>query len=259
MSRYKLTIEYDGRFFVGWQRQSNGLSVQGVVEAAAFAFRQRSVVVQGAGRTDAGVHALGQVAHLDMPGTEAPERVRDALNAHLKPHPVAVLTVEEVDRNFHARFSATEKIYSYTIMNRKAPLTLERGRAWWVQKPLDVQSMARAAHSLIGRHDFSTFRASGCQAESPVRTLNSLTVTQHGEVVSIIASARSFLHRQVRNMTGTLRLVGEGQWTVSDVRRALAARDRRAGGPTAPACGLYLIAVHYPCSLEPSRGTLPLP
>ncbi len=245
MSRYKLTIEYDGRFFVGWQRQNNGLSVQGVVEAAALAFRQRSVVIQGAGRTDAGVHALGQVAHIDLPGTDAPERVRDALNAHLKPYPVAVLNVEKVDINFHARFSAIERIYLYKIINRKAPLAIEYGRAWWVQNPLDVQAMAMAAQCLLGRHDFSTFRASGCQAESPVRTLNSLTVTKHGEVVSIIASARSFLHRQVRNMTGTLRLVGEGQWTESDLRRALAARDRRAGGQTAPACGLYLTAINY--------------
>ncbi len=245
MSRYKLTLEYDGRFFVGWQRQNNGLSVQGVVEAAALAFRQRSVVVEGAGRTDSGVHALGQVAHIDLPETDAPERVRDALNAHLKPYPVIILMVEKVDMNFHARFSATERVYSYKIINRKAPLILDNGRAWWVPDLLDVKAMAMAAQCLLGRHDFSTFRASGCQAESPVRTLNSLTVTTDGEVVSIIASARSFLHRQVRNMTGTLRLVGKGQWTESDLRRALAARDRRAGGPTAPACGLYLTAVNY--------------
>ena len=245
MSRYKLTLEYDGRFFVGWQRQNNGQSVQGVLEAAALAFRQRSVVVQGAGRTDAGVHAVGQVAHLDLPGTDAPERVRDALNFHLKPHPVAVLKVEKVNIDFHARYSATERIYVYKIVNRRAPLIIEKGRAWWVPDPLDVEAMAMAAQCLLGQHDFSTFRARGCQERSPVRTLNRLTVTQHGEVVSIIASARSFLHRQVRNMTGTLRLVGKGQWTESDVRRALAARDRRAGGPTAPACGLYLTDVTY--------------
>ncbi|VBB69107.1 tRNA pseudouridine synthase A [invertebrate metagenome] len=245
MSRYKLTLEYDGRSFVGWQRQNNGLSVQEVVESAAFAFCQRSVVVQGAGRTDAGVHALGQVAHLDLPGTYAPERIRDALNAHMRPHLVAVLMVETVDDHFHARFSATERMYIYRIINRRTPLVLESGRAWWVPDPLNVQAMATAAQYLLGRHDFSTFRASGCQAESPVRTLNTLTVTQHGEVVSIVARARSFLHRQVRNMTGTLRLIGDGRWTYSDLRYALAARDRRAGGPTAPACGLYLTEVRY--------------
>ncbi len=246
MHRYKLILEYDGGPFVGWQRQANGLSVQEVVETAVSTFCQRSVVVQGAGRTDAGVHALGQAAHLDLPRVYAPERVRDALNAHLRPHPVAVLKVERVDARFHARFSAIARCYLYRIVNRRIPLTLETGRAWWVPSSLDVEAMATAAQCLVGRHDFSTFRASACQAESPVRTLDLLTVTRQSEIIVVVARARSFLHHQVRNIVGTLRLVGEGRWNGPDLQQALVARDRRAGGPAAPACGLYLTGVGYP-------------
>ncbi|KAF0115749.1 MAG: truA [Rhodospirillaceae bacterium] len=246
MPRYKLTLEYDGGPFVGWQRQANGLSVQEVIEAAVLAFCQQTVTVQGAGRTDAGVHALGQVAHLDLPRAYPPLRVRDALNAHLRPHPVVVLAAEQVEEHFHARFSAIERHYLYRVLNRKTPPALAAGRAWWVPTPLDEAAMAEAARCLVGRHDFSTFRASGCQATSPVRTLALLTIVREGDSIAVTARARSFLHHQVRNMVGTLRLVGEGRWTSADLAAALALRDRRAGGPTAPAHGLYLTEVVYP-------------
>lgn len=250
MVRYRLVLEYDGGPFAGWQRQSNGLSVQEVVERAVFAFCQQSVAVQGAGRTDAGVHALGQVAHLDLPRSHAPERVRDALNAHLRPYPVVMLRVERVDEYFHARFSAIERRYLYRIVNRRTPLTLERGRAWWVPAVLDTEAMETAAQCLVGRHDFSTFRASGCQADSPVRTLNVLSVSRQEDEILVAAHARSFLHHQVRNIVGTLRLVGEGRWTCTDLIQALTACDRRYGGPTAPACGLYLTGVGYRQEIE---------
>lgn len=251
MPRYKLTIEYNGGPFIGWQRQANGLSVQQVLEAAVFAFCQQVVTVHGAGRTDSGVHAMGQVAHVDLLQAYTPVKIRDAMNAHLRSYPVIVLHAEAVERCFHARFSAIRRHYLYRIVNRKAPLALEIGRAWFVPNWLDIEVMATAAHCLLGRHDFSTFRASKCQARSPIRTLDAVTVTRHDDVISVAVSARSFLHHQVRNIVGTLRLVGEGRWTDADLRQALEARDRCASGPAAPACGLYLTGVSYLCKTEP--------
>jgi len=245
VTRYKLVIEYDGRGFVGWQRQSNGLSVQEVLEGAILRFSGERVVAHVAGRTDAGVHALGQVAHIDLDKATDGETVRDALNFHMKPHAVAVLRAEAVDVRFHARFSARERAYLYRIVNRRAPLTIERGRAWLVQAPLDVAAMQAAADHLVGRHDFSSFRAAECQAQSPVKTLDRLALRIADEAILIEARARSFLHHQVRNMVGSLKLVGLGKWTPDDMRRVLEARDRRAAGPTAPPDGLYLVEVVY--------------
>ena len=246
MTRWKLTIEYDGTPFVGWQHQKNGLSVQEALERAVLGFCCETVRVHGAGRTDAGVHALGQVAHVDIERRTRPQTVRDALNAHLRPLPVAVLAAEPAPDNFHARLWARERAYLYRIVNRRAPLALMRGRAWQVQKPLDEMAMHAAAQVLVGRHDFTSFRASLCQARSPVKTLDQLSVVRDGDEIRVSARARSFLHHQVRNMVGTLKLVGEGKWTRDDVATALDARDRAAGGPTAPADGLYLVEVVYP-------------
>ena len=246
MTRWKLTIEYDGNPFVGWQHQKNGLSVQEALERAVLGFCGETVRVHGAGRTDAGVHALGQVAHVDIERRTRPQTVRDALNAHLRPLPVAVLAAEPAPDNFHARLSARERAHLYRIVNRRAPLALMRGRAWQVQKPLDEMAMHAAAQVLVGRHDFTSFRASLCQARSPVKTLDQLSVVRDGDEIRVSARARSFLHHQVRNMVGTLKLVGEGKWTRDDVATALDARDRAAGGPTAPADGLYLVEVVYP-------------
>ncbi len=245
MPRYKLTVEYDGAAFVGWQSQDTGPSVQATLEAAARAFGGGDPLVQGAGRTDSGVHALGQVAHVDLPRDDSPERVRKGLNFHLKPAPVAVLTAEKVAEDFHARFWAVERAYLYRLLNRPAPPALERGRVWWVPQPLDVAAMQAAAAVLVGPHDFTTFRATACQARSAVKTLDALTVDRVGEELHVRTRARSFLHHQVRNMVGTLVLVGRGKWSVDRVRTALAARNRAAGGPTAPADGLYLTAVGY--------------
>ncbi|MBY0509468.1 MAG: tRNA pseudouridine(38-40) synthase TruA [Rhodospirillaceae bacterium] len=245
MPRFKLTIEYDGTPFVGWQRQDNGPSVQGVLEAAVRGYCQVDALVQGAGRTDAGVHALGQVAHVDLPRDDRPEVVANALNAHLRPHPVAVLKAEKVSEEFHARFSATERAYVYRIINRRAPAVLEINHAWWVSVPLNAAAMHAAAQVFIGKHDFSSFRAAECQADSPVKTLDEMTVSQEGDLISITTRARSFLHHQVRNFVGTLKFVGEGKWTAADVKRVLEARDRAAAGPTAPPDGLYLTHVKY--------------
>jgi tRNA pseudouridine38-40 synthase len=244
--RYKLTIEYDGAGFVGWQRQANGLSVQEVIETAIARFCGETVVVTGAGRTDAGVHALGQTAHCDLARRVPPDVVRNAINFHLRPAAISILSAEEVVDAFDARLSATLRIYRYRILNRRAPPALGRGRVWHIKRPLDVAAMGEGARHLIGRHDFSSFRDSLCQARSPVKTLDALTVSQRGDDVEIEAEARSFLHHQVRNLVGTLQLVGLGRWRPEDVARALAARDRRAGGPTAPAEGLYLVTVRYP-------------
>ncbi len=245
MTRFKLTLEYDGGPFVGWQRQKNGRSVQQALEQAIDGFAGEAVTVHGAGRTDAGVHATGQVAHFDLSRPTDPEQVRDALNHHLRPLPVSVLAAEVVGEDFHARFSATGRAYLYRIVSRRAPPALARGRAWWVPVRLDVGAMAAAARVLVGRHDFSTFRAQRCQAPSPVKTLDMLDPRPVDEGVEVVAESRSFLHHQVRNMVGTLKLVGEGKWDVDDVAAALAARDRTRGGPTAPAEGLYLTAIHY--------------
>jgi tRNA pseudouridine38-40 synthase len=243
--RYKLTIEYCGAGLVGWQRQANGLSVQEALEIAIHAFCGAAVTVFGAGRTDAGVHALAQIAHVDLPRDDAPEVIRGAVNHHLRPHAISVLAVEPVRPDFDARHSATARQYLYRILNRRAPPALERGRVWHIAAPLDLAAMQEGARHLVGHHDFSTFRDSMCQAKSPVKTLDALDLSAEGEEIHIRARARSFLHHQVRNMAGTLKLVGLARWQPDDVARALAARDRRAGGPTAPADGLTLIAVRY--------------
>lgn len=245
MPRYKITLEYDGAGFVGWQRQENGLSVQQVLEAALERFCGQTTTAFAAGRTDSGVHALGQVVHFDLERAHTPDTVRDALNFHLKPAAAAVLKVETVGDDFHARLSARQRAYCYRIVNRVAPLTLERGRAWCVPTALDAGAMAEAARVLVGHHDFTTFRATGCQAKSPVKTLDALEVERAGDEIRIEARARSFLHHQVRNIVGTLERVGAGKWTADDVRAALEARQRAAGGPTAPAWGLYLVGVEY--------------
>lgn len=245
MPRYKLTIEYDGAPFVGWQIQQNGLSVQGVLETAFAAFAGEAVTVKGAGRTDAGVHALGQVAHVDLPRDFDTDTVRDAANAHLRPHPVAVLSAEPAADDFDARFSALRRHYIYRIVNRRAPLALDEGRAWRVPRPLDVPAMHVAAQRLLGKHDFTTFRAAECQAASPEKTLDRLDVDRSGDDLMVTAVARSFLHHQVRSMVGSLVLVGDGRWSGDDLFAALRARDRSACGPVAPPDGLYLVAVEY--------------
>ncbi|WP_395014902.1 tRNA pseudouridine(38-40) synthase TruA [Dongia sp.] len=245
MTRFKLTIEYDGGGFVGWQRQDNGPSIQQSLEDAVFRITGETVLVQGAGRTDAGVHALGQVAHVDVEKAIEAEKLKDAINYHLKPAPIAVLSSAVAPQDFHARFSATGRAYLYRIVNRRAPLTVDHGRAWLVNAALDSDAMHDAAQVLLGKHDFSTFRASLCQAQSPVKTLDRLSIHRVGEEIQVIAEARSFLHHMVRNIVGTLRLVGEGKWSKDDVREALEARDRTKGGPTAPPDGLYLTRVSY--------------
>ncbi len=245
MPRYRLTLEYDGRGFVGWQRQASGLSVQQALEEAVAAFCGERVTAVAAGRTDAGVHALAQVAHVDLARDFPPERVMGALNAHLRPHPVAVLEVRRAGPGFHARFSAAERRYLYRILNRRAPPALERGRVWHVIRPLDAERMQEAASLLVGRHDFTSFRDSQCQAASPLKTLRRLHVRRCGEIVEIHAAARSFLHHQVRNMVGTLVLVGGGRRPIAWVTEVLAARDRSRAGPTAPAEGLYFAGVGY--------------
>ncbi len=245
MPRYKLIIEYDGTPFVGWQRQANGLSIQEAIETAAAALGCRPGTLRGAGRTDSGVHATGQVAHLDIEKPYRVDSVRDAVNARLKPHPIAILKVAEVGETFDARFSAIRRHYVYRIVNRRAPLGLERGHAWLVRRPLDPEAMRQGALTLLGRHDFTTFRDSECQASSPVRTLEGFDVDQDGERMSIRVHARSFLHRQVRSMVDSLVQVGLGSWTPDDLGAALDARDRARCGTVAPAAGLFLTQVDY--------------
>jgi len=245
MKRYKITIEYDGGPFVGWQMQTNGASVQAALAAAIRAFSGEAVEVRGAGRTDAGVHARGQVAHFDLAKAMRTDQIREAINHHLKPAPVAVLACEAVAADFDARFSATRREYEYILINRRAPLTLDAGRAWRVPPPLDAQAMHDAAQVLTGKHDFTTFRSVQCQARSPVKTLDWLEVMRAGERITIHASARSFLHHQVRSIVGSLKLVGEGKWSRDDLEAALEAQKRSACGPVAPACGLYLVGVGY--------------
>ena len=245
MPRYKLTIEYDGTGLVGWQRQPNGLSVQAALEDAIEKLSGERVTVHGAGRTDAGVHALAQVAHMDLVREFPEDTIRSALNHFLRPAAISVLAVETAVPDFDARRSAIGRVYRYRILNRRPPPMLDRMRVWHVAPPLDLAAMQAGARHLVGKHDFSTFRDSLCQAKSPVKTLDALEVTRDGDEIHIEARARSFLHHQVRNMAGTLKLVGLGQWRPGDVATALEARDRRAGGPTAPAEGLYLVEVRY--------------
>ena len=245
MPRYKITIEYDGTPFSGWQWQDNVPSVQRTLTEAIASFTGETSMVQGAGRTDAGVHALGQVAHFDLTKDYETDTVRDALNAHLRPHSVAVLSAEKVAPEFDARRSAIRRHYLYRIANRRPDLTLDRLRAWRVPRRLDVEPMHAAAQRLVGKHDFTTFRSTECQAKSAEKTLDKLDVSRAGDEVHIVAVARSFLHNQVRSMVGTLVAVGDGKWTADDVSRALAARDRTACGQVAPPEGLYLVKVDY--------------
>ena len=245
MVRYHLKIEYDGRPYVGWQRQEKGMSVQQSIEEAVIQFSGEPASLFVAGRTDKGVHALYQSAHLDLTKDWSIDRVRDALNAKLRPHPISILSAEIVDEGFHARFAAKERAYMYRITNRRSPLTVDRGLSWWVPVPLDLEPMRDATEVLLGKHDFSTFRATACQANSPVKTLDQLDVTWEGQEIRIYTRARSFLYHQVRNIVGSLKMVGSGKWTKDDLKKALDAKDRRAGGPTVPADGLYLTNVVY--------------
>ena len=246
MTRFRLTIEYDGRPFVGWQRQAHGASVQAAIEAAVTAITGEVAAVHAAGRTDAGVHAEAMVAHVDIARPIAPFRLGEALNARLRPAPVAILKCATVPDDWHARFTCIGRRYRYRIVNRRAPLALEGGRAWRVQAPLDAAVMADAATILVGRHDFTTFRSVACQADSPIRTLDRLAVQRDGDRIEVFAEARSFLHHQVRSMVGCLALVGRGKWTAADLRAALDARDRRALGLNAPPDGLYFTGATYP-------------
>ncbi|WP_234053909.1 MULTISPECIES: tRNA pseudouridine(38-40) synthase TruA [unclassified Xanthobacter] len=245
MPRYKLTIEYDGTQFAGWQVQSALPTVQGVLMEAFHRFCGQEVQVSGAGRTDAGVHATGQVAHVDLAREWRTDTVRDAMTAQLRPHPVAVLHAERVPETFDARFSATRRHYLYRIVNRRPDLALDRDRAWRIPQKLDARAMHEAAQRLLGKHDFTTFRAAECQAASPVKTLDQLDVSRSGDEIRVVTSARSFLHHQVRSMVGSLMRVGEGRWSADDLESALHAADRTRCGPMAPACGLYLAAVSY--------------
>jgi tRNA pseudouridine38-40 synthase len=243
--RYKMIIEYDGGPFAGWQLQANAPTVQGVLEDAVFILNGSRPVVHAAGRTDAGVHARGQVAHVDLDREWDTRVLRNAINAHLRPHPVSVLAVETVTDDFHARFKAVRRHYLYRIANRPAPLALERGKAWWHPVALDHAAMHEAAQALVGKHDFTTFRAAACQAQSAVKTLDRIDVARHDDMIDITVEARSFLHHQVRSMVGSLKLVGEGKWRSGDIRDALEARDRTRCGPVAPPTGLYLMRVDY--------------
>ncbi len=246
MTRFALTIEYDGRPFMGWQRQAHGPSVQQAIETAARTVTGETVAVHAAGRTDAGVHATGMRAHLDVERTITPFRLMEALNALVRPAPVAILACEAVAPDWHARFSCLARHYEYRIITRRAPLTFEHGLAWRVPTPLDGAAMAEGAARLVGRHDFTTFRSAHCQADSPLRTLDRLEMVQEGERISIFASARSFLHHQVRSMVGCLALVGQGKWSADDLQAALEARDRTKLGLNAPPDGLYFRQADYP-------------
>jgi len=253
MPRYRILIEYDGTPFIGWQRQDNGPSIQTALETAVKNLTGEDVAVYGAGRTDAGVHARGQVAHFDLPSDWLPEKIRDGLNYYLKPNPVALLSCETVAAEFNARFDAIKRHYVYRIINRRAPLTLDHNRAWAVKSPLDDQAMHKAAQLLIGKHDFTTFRSINCQAKSALRTMGEISVMRCEDVLEISVCARSFLHNQVRSIAGSLKMVGEGKWSQDQIGEILRAKDRAACGPVAPAHGLYLMQVDYG-SNSPSNG-----
>ena len=249
MQRYKLTLEYNGSGFVGWQRQINGRGIQEVIEQAIKRFCGESVTVFGSGRTDAGVHAMAQVAHFDIKKTTNNDTVRDALNHYLEKGTISVLAAEAVSQEFHARFSAKKRLYLYRIVSRRGPTTFDNGRVWWVPRSLDPNVMHEASQILLGKHDFSTFRAAECQADSPVKTLDKIRVDNvlypGGLEIQIHVCAKSFLYHQVRNFAGSLKLVGEGRWSINDFKAALEAADRRQGGPTAPPEGLYFVKVIY--------------
>ena len=246
MTRWRLTIEYDGGPFMGWQRQDHGPSVQQALEEALHRMTGELATVHGAGRTDAGVHAMAMSAHVDVEKALTEHRLREGLNALVRPHPISVLAASHVADDWHARFSCTGRKYLYRILNRRAPPALDRGRAWHIAVPLDAEAMARGAKHLVGRHDFTTFRSAQCQSESPVKTLDRLDVTREGDEIRIEAAARSFLHHQVRSMAGCLALVGRGQWSPEDIKRSLEARDRAALGFNAPPEGLYFVEAIYP-------------
>ena len=246
MTRFRLTVEYDGGPFMGWQRQAHGPSVQQAIEEAVETITGEAATVHAAGRTDAGVHAVAMAAHVDIAREIAPFRLMEGLNALLRPQPVAVLAAETVADDWHARFSCSGRRYLYRIVNRRAPLALEAGKAWQVAVPLDAEAMDEAARLLVGRHDFTTFRSAHCQSESPVKTLDRLEVTRSGDRIEVHAAARSFLHHQVRSMVGCLSLVGRGKWSAADLRAALEARDRAALGYNAPPEGLYFVEATYP-------------
>lgn len=250
MPRFALTLEYDGGPFMGLQRQAHGPSVQAAVEDAAFAVTGEHVTMHAAGRTDAGVHAIAMRTHFDLNRDFDPFRLMEALNARVRPAPVAVLACEIVPGDWHARFSCIGRSYLYRIANRRAPLTLEAGRAWRVTRPLDAEAMHEAAQVLVGLHDFTTFRSVHCQSASPVKTLDRLDVRREGDLVIVEASARSFLHHQVRSMVGCLAMVGQGQWSAADLAAALAAKNRSALGLNAPPEGLYFVAARYPGETE---------
>ena len=245
MPRFKLLIEYDGTPFVGWQMQANAMSVQGRLEAAIAKLDEGRPGVRGAGRTDAGVHALGQVAHVDLAKDWPPDRLREALNAHLRPDPVVVISAEAVAGDFDARFSAQSRSYLYRILNRRAPPALDKHRVWLVPRRLDTDAMHAAAQTILGKHDFTTFRSAQCQSASPEKTLDTLSVSRRGDEIHIEAVARSFLHNQVRSMVGSLKQIGDGAWPIGRLRQALDARDRAACGIVAPPDGLYLVSVRY--------------
>ncbi len=245
MPRYRLTIEYDGTGFLGWQYQNEGHTVQGVLEAAIIKLHGSYFNVQCAGRTDSGVHALAQVAHVDLPRSWDTFELINAINGNVRPHLVSVTAAEEVTDEFHARFSATGRDYLFRILNRRAPPTIDKNKVWHIPTKLNHEAMHKAAQYLLGTHDFTTFRAAECQANSPVKTLDRFDVSRYGDDIEIVAEARSFLHHQVRSMAGSLRMVGEGKWKPIDMKRALEAKDRSACGPVAPPSGLYLVAVRY--------------
>ncbi|MCJ8323692.1 MAG: tRNA pseudouridine(38-40) synthase TruA [Rhizobiales bacterium] len=245
MYRYKLTIEYNGAAFFGWQIQDHGTTVQGQIEAALAKFTQQQPRVNGSGRTDSGVHALGQVAHFELTKQWPPAKIREALNFHLKPDAISILLVEAVDDQFDARFAAKQRHYIYRIINRRAPLAIDKGLAWHVQQPLDIKLMQQAAQYLVGHHDFTTFRSVHCQAKSPIKTVDKVEVTGDGEDIEIEVSARSFMHNQVRSFVGSLKNVGEGRWPPEQMQTALQACDRQQCGEVAPALGLYLVQIDY--------------